>query len=96
MRTLGDLNYDTNWRERKPAYDNLSDTRMMEYNIVAEVDDVKKELQELVNLSDKIHSQIIGGLQQGGITEWEQIAEILSNWANEMEEKMEIITDRFY
>lgn len=96
MRTLEDLNYDTNWMERKPTYDNLSDIRMMEYNMVAEVDDVKKELQELVNLSDKIHNQIVGGLQQGSITEWEQIAGILSNWANEMEEKMEVITDRFY
>lgn len=94
MRTLADVKPD--WRETPPTYENLSDKSTMEWNLIEEVQDVKKELQNLAEISEKVHTQLVNGLQYGHIKTWEEVVEILSNWCVEMEEKMEAVTDRFY
>ena len=98
MRTIGEVEniVGEDWREVPPKYDNLTDNRTMEWAMAEEIGDVKKELQKLVDLTDALSNKFAGGLQQGTITEWEQIAEMLSNYADVMEQKMETITERFY
>ena len=94
MRTLE--NVKPNWKDNPPTYANMCDKSTMEWNMAEEIRDVKNELQHLVEVSEKVHTQIVNGLQYGRIKTWEEMAEILVNWSREMEEKMEAITDRFY
>lgn len=97
MRTIGEVEMvaGANWADVPPKYDNLTDNRTMEWAMIEEIGDVKKELQKLVDLTDALSNKFVGGLQQGTITEWEQIAEMLSNYADVMEQKMETIIERF-
>jgi hypothetical protein len=39
---------------------------------------------------------LVGGLQQGSIKEWEEIAQLLSQFEEEVEQRMEAISDKFY
>lgn len=94
MRTLE--NVKPNWRDNPPTYANMCDKSTMEWNMAEEIKDIKNELQSLAELSEKVHTQLVNGLQYGHIKTWEEMAEILVKWSHEMEEKMEAITDRFY
>ena len=94
MRTLECVK--ENWREKAPSYENLCDKSTMEWNMAEEIADVKRELQSLVEFSEKTHTKLVNGLQYGHISTWEEVAEILVDWSHELEDKMEAITDRFY
>lgn len=94
MRTLA--NVKPNWRDNPPTYANMCDKSTMEWNMAEEIKDVKNELQSLVELSEKVHTQLVNGLQYGHIKTWEDISEILVNWSPEMAEKLEAILRRFY
>lgn len=94
MRTLE--NVKPNWKDNPPTYANMCDKSTMEWNLAEEIRDVKNELQNLAEISEKVHTQLVNGLQYGHVKTWEDVLEILSNWCTEMEDKMEAITDRFY
>ena len=85
-----------NWADVPPKYDNLTDNRTMEWAMAEEIGDVKKELQRLVDLTDTLSNNFVGGLQQGTITEWSQVLEMLGKYADVMEKKLDSITERFY
>ncbi len=93
MRTIKDVN--PNWRIDAPSYDNLMDKRTMEYGLSAEMNDVKKELQELAELTDKINSRLVGGLQQGNLTTWTEVGNLIKSWSDTMEERLALIQERF-
>jgi hypothetical protein len=93
MRTIKDIN--PNWKADAPSYDNLMDKRTMEYGLSAEMNDIKKELQELVELTDKINSKLVGGLQQGNLTTWTEVGNLTKGWSEIMEERLALIQERF-
>ena len=94
MRTLECVN--ENWNEKAPTYENLCDKSTMEWNMAEEIADVKKELQSLVELSEMVHTKFVNGLQYGHITTWKEVADMLVEWSDELEAKMEAIADRLY
>jgi uncharacterized Zn finger protein len=97
MRTIGEVEniVGEDWRDTSPKYENLNDNRTMEWSLIQEITDVKNELQELVNMADRIDKKLVGGLQQGSITSWEQISELLATWCDKMGDKMDGIIERF-
>ena len=66
MRTIECVE-NTNWRDNPPTYNNLCNKSTMEWNMVEEIKDVKNELQNLAELSEKVHTQIVNSLQYGHI-----------------------------
>lgn len=93
MRTINDVN--PNWKADAPSYENLMDKRTMEYGLSAEINDVKKELQELAELTNKIDCKLVGGLQQGNLKTWEEVGNLIKSWSEIMEERLALIQARF-
>lgn len=93
MRTINDVN--PNWKADAPSYENLMDKRTMEYGLSAEMNDVKKELQELAELTDKINCKLVGGLQQGNLTTWTEVGNLIKSWSETMEKRLALIQERF-
>lgn len=93
MRTINDVN--PNWKADAPSYENLMDKRTMEYGLSAEMTDVKEELQELAELTNKIDCKLVGGLQQGNLKTWEEVGNLIKSWSEIMEERLALIQARF-
>lgn len=89
-------NVKSDWKNNPPTYENLCDKSTMEWSMAEEIKNVKNELQNLVELSEKIHTHLVNGLQNKQLSSWEDVAKILVDWSREMEEKMENIIDKFY
>ena len=84
------------WRNNPPQYDNLSDTRTVEWAMAEELLEVRNEFEVLRALTEEVHSRFVGGIQQGAIKDWEQVAEMIEEWKEIVEQKVEAITERFY
>ena len=84
------------WKNTPPQYNNLTDNRTVEWGMVQELTDIKEEFEALAKLADNLNTRLIGGLQQGSIKEWEEIAQLLSQFEEEVEQRMEEISYKFY
>ena len=98
MRTVSDVPVMKNedWRDTPPQYDNLSDTRTVEWAIAEELTEVTNEFEILRALTNEVNNRFVGGIQQGAIKDWEQVAEMIEEWKEIVEQRLEAITDRFY
>jgi hypothetical protein len=85
-----------NWNNIPPQYNNLTDNRTVEWGIAQELTDIEKEFIALATLANNLNTRLVGGLQQGSIKEWEEIAQLLSQFEEEITERMEAISDKFY
>ena len=84
------------WSSIPPQYNNLTDNRTVEWGIAQELTDIKQEFTALAELADNLNTRLVGGLQQGSIKEWEEIAQLLSQFEEEIAQRMETISDKFY
>ena len=84
------------WRSTPPQYNNLTDNRTVEWGIAQELTDIEEEFAALAKLANNLNTGLVGGLQQGSIKEWEEIAQLLSQFEEEVEQRMEVISDKFY
>lgn len=84
------------WRSIPPQYNNLTDNRTVEWGIAQELTDIEEEFAALAKLASNLNTRLVGGLQQGSIKEWEEIAQLLSQFEEEVEQRMEAISDKFY
>lgn len=84
------------WKNTPPQYNNLTDNRTVEWGMVQELTDIKEEFEALAKLADNLNTRLVGGLQQGSIKEWEEIAQLLSQFEEEVEQRMEEISYKFY
>jgi hypothetical protein len=50
----------------------------------------------LAELANNLNIYLVNGLQQGSIKDWETIAQLISQFEEEVEQKMEAISDKFY
>ena len=85
-----------NWKNIPPQYNNLTDNRTVEWGITQELTNNKEDFEALATLADNLNIRLVGGLQQGSIKDWETIAQLLSQFVEEIEQKMEAISDKFY
>ena len=83
------------WRNTPPQYSNLTDNRTVEWGIAQELTDIAEEFTALAKLANDLNTCLVGGLQQGSIKEWEEIAKLLSQFEKEVEQRMEVISDKF-
>lgn len=84
------------WKNTPPQYNNLTDNRTVEWGMVQELTDIKEEFEALAKLADNLNTRLVGGLQQGSIKEWEEIAQLLSQFEEEVGQRMEEISYKFY
>ena len=84
------------WVNTPPQYNNLTDNRTVEWGMVQKLTEIKKEFEALAKLADGLDSRLVGGLQQGSIKEWEEIAQLLSKFEVEVEQRMKAISYKFY
>lgn len=84
------------WKSAPPQYNNLTDNRTVEWGIVQELSDIEEEFAALAKLANGLNTRLVGGLQQGSIKEWKEIAKLLSQFEEEVEQRMEAISDKFY
>lgn len=98
MRTVSDVPVMKNedWRNTPPQYDNLSDPRTVEWAMAEELREVANEFEILRALTNEVNNRFVGGIQQGAIKDWEQVAEMIEEWKEIVEQKLEAITERFY
>ena len=83
------------WKNTPPQYNNLTDNRTVEWGMVQELTDIKEEFEALAKLANNLDTRLVGGLQQGSIKEWEEIAQLLSQFEEEVEQRMEEISYKF-
>ena len=84
------------WRNNPPKYNNLTDNRTVEWGVAKELTDIKERFAALAKLADDLNVKFVGGLQQGSIKDWETVAQLLSEFEEEVELKMEMISEKFY
>ena len=84
------------WRNTPPQYNNLTDSRTVEWGITQELSGIAEEFVALAKLANNLNTRFVGGLQQGSIKNWETIAQLLSQFEEEVEQRMEAISDKFY
>jgi hypothetical protein len=84
------------WRNTPPQYNNLTDSRTVEWGIVQELIGIKEESMALAELANNLNIYLVNGLQQGSIKDWETIAQLISQFEEEVEQKMEAISVKFY
>ena len=84
------------WKDTPPQYSNLTDNRTVEWGMIQELTDLQEEFEALAKLTNNLNTLLVGGLQQGSIKKWEEIAQLLSQFEEEVEQRMEAITDNFY
>ena len=84
------------WRNTPPQYNNLTDNRTVEWGVAQELTDIEEEFAALAKLANNLNTRLVGGLQQGSIKEWEEIAQLLSQFKEEVEQRIEAISDKFY
>lgn len=98
MRTVSDIPVMKNedWKNNPLQYNNLMDSRTVEWAIAEELKEVANEFEILRTLTNKVNNQFVGGLQQGHIKDWNTVAAMLEEWRENVEQKLEEITNRFY
>jgi hypothetical protein len=84
------------WKNTPPQYNNLTDNRTVEWGMIQELTDLEEEFEALAKLANNLNTHLVGGLQQGSIKEWEEIAQLLSQFEEEVEQRMEAISYKLY
>lgn len=85
-----------NWKNTPPQYNNLTDNRTVEWGISQELTNIKEEFAALSKLADNLNTRLVGGLQQGSIKDWETIAQLFLQFEEEIEQRMDAISEKFY
>ena len=83
------------WKSIPPTYNNLTDNRTMEWAITQDLTEIKKELENLVEMTDKLNQRIVGGLQQKSIKEWATIIQLVEDYSATMEQKIKEVAEFF-
>lgn len=98
MRTVNDVPVIQNedWRNNPPKYDNFTDLRTVEWGIAEELTEIKNEFEALRTLTDEMNIRFVGGIQQGSIKSWDEVAEMLEEWRETVKQKLEVIANNFY
>ena len=86
VRAVGEKMKDT-----PPRYENLSDTRTIEWCLAEELRTLSKDLRKLSDLADNAHTELVQGLQYDKIKDWSEIAESLATFTKEMAEELKAI-----
>ena len=84
------------WKDEPPQYKNLSDTRQMEWCLAEELRALAKDFKELADLTDKMHTDFVQGLQYDKIKTWIDVAIMFSNCIEEMKSKFEAVESKLW
>ena len=83
------------WKNIPPQYDNITDTRTVEWGIVQELIEIRDKCAALAELADNLNILLVGGLQQGSIKDWGTIAQLLYQFRETVEQEVGKISIRF-
>ena len=84
------------WKDAPPQYKNLSDTRQMEWCLAEELRTLAKDFKELADLTDKTHTELVQGLQYEKIKDWFEVAEMITDFTEEMRKKLEAVQNKLW
>jgi hypothetical protein len=84
------------WKDAPPQYENLSDTRQMEWCLAEELRTLTKDLRELADLADKTHTDLVQGLQYNKIETWLEVAEMITDFTEKMGRKLEAVRGKIW
>ena len=84
------------WKDEPPQYKNLSDTRQMEWCLAEELRTLTKDLKELADLADKMHTDFVQGLQYDKIKTWTDVAITFGDFIEEMKSKFEAVENKLW
>lgn len=80
--------------KENPKYENLTDNKTLEYGASEELTDIITELRNLADRIQDTKEKWVGSLKRGGVT-WEDTAKTLACMANDIENTMEFILEKF-
>ena len=86
VRAVGEKMKDT-----PPKYENLTNTKTVEWCLAEELRTLAKDLRRLSDLADNAHTELVQGLQYDRIKDWSDIAENLNAFTQEMAEELKAI-----
>lgn len=84
------------WKDAPPQYKNLSDTRQMEWCLAEELRTLAKDFKELADLTDKMHTDFVQGLQYNKIETWIDVVIMFSDFIEEMKRKFEAVETKLW
>ena len=83
-------------KDAPPQYKNLSDTRQMEWCLAEELRTLAKDFKELADLTDKMHTNFVQGLQYDKIKTWIDVGIIFGDFIEEMKRKFEAVETKLW
>lgn len=77
-----------------PKYDNLTDTRTLEFGVCEELTNVANELQTLVRNVQDLNQSFINRMKRDALT-WEDVAKELVEIRNQIENTTDFVLEKF-
>lgn len=77
-----------------PKYDNLTDTRTLEFGVCEELTNIYKELQGLAKKADDLNLSFVEKMKRNALT-WEEVAADLAELKDSIENITDFVLEKF-